>query len=107
MPEYLKNQLARDEDAARFRRRTAAGYTAPEHMSENERLRAELERVKRENETVRATLIECADVAVKMGWSRWGLCDSIDNSGTPYPSAWLADWLDRNRTDEARRAEAV
>ena len=28
MPEYLKNQQARDEDAARFRRRTAAGSTA-------------------------------------------------------------------------------
>ena len=46
MPEYLKNQQARDEDAARFRRPTAASYAALT-SADAEQLRKERDEARR------------------------------------------------------------
>ena len=36
-------------------------------------------------------LIECDDVALRVGPEHLGLCDAIDNDGQPYQSQALAD----------------
>lgn len=47
-----------------------------------------------ELETVYRLLLEANETALRRG-DKYGLCDSIDNHGKPYPSKWGADILRR------------
>jgi len=39
-------------------------------------------------------ILDCNEVALRRG-DKYGLCDSIDNEGNPYPSMTLAEVIDR------------
>lgn len=42
-------------------------------------------------------LIVDADFVTRARFFDWGLCDSIDNTGSPYPSQWSADLVRQAR----------
>jgi hypothetical protein len=42
-------------------------------------------------------LIVDADMVTRARFENYGLCDSIDNRGLPYPSQWSADIVRRCR----------
>jgi len=48
-------------------------------------LRAEVEQLRQ--------LVTNADAVCRARFEYYGLCDSIDNAGTPYPSQWSADLI--------------
>ena len=56
-------------------------------------------------EALEALLVDCADVAERMKWHKYGLCDSIDNDGEAYPSKYLSDTLERIRAALAKSGE--
>lgn len=82
-PENLRALLARldERDAEVESANKRAEYWKAEHLAGN----AEVERL-------RSALHDCDAVAMARG-DRCGLCDRIDNSGSPYQSQWLADLM--------------
>jgi len=54
-----------------------------------------------ERDALARALLECDAVARARG-DKYGLCDCIDNGGSPYPSQWLADLLAQAKDAEAR-----
>lgn len=49
----------------------------------------ELEKLRTEVENLRMFVVNADEVARRRG-DEYGLCDSVANDGTPYPSAWSA-----------------
>lgn len=43
-------------------------------------------------------LVVDADTVSRARFEYYGLCDSIDNHGRPYPSQWATDLIRRART---------
>lgn len=64
-------------------------------------LLAEIERLRAERDALRTALHDC-DVVARQRGDKYGLCDQIDNGGSPYPSQWLADLLAQAKDAEAR-----
>lgn len=83
--------------------------------AEIERLRATVDRLqqqwaenapavryKTERDALRTALRDCDAVARARG-DKYGLCDQIDNGGSPYPSQWLADLLAQTGANDVDR----
>jgi hypothetical protein len=47
----------------------------------------DIDRLAEENRALRRLIADCQRVA-EVKFSRWGLCDQIDNNGAPYMSSW-------------------
>lgn len=71
-----------------------AEYIAACHPENLRALLAKLERL-------RTALHDC-DVIARARGDKYGLCDQIDNSGSPYQSQWLADLM---RPADAERSK--
>lgn len=87
------DRLIRERDEAREWNRQMVEKAASGGALDGYReLAARAAAAENERDAMARALLECDAVARARG-DKYGLCDSIDNSSSPYPSQWLADLL--------------
>lgn len=52
-------------------------------------------------------LVVNADAVSRARFEYYGLCDCIDNNGSPYPSQWAADIIERSKATHSPEGNAA